>query len=60
MEITSFAAEITLEKMAQTYQKHQVGVLKGAMEAQEMIQAELAAMLRDIQPQLAQNVDIQA
>lgn len=57
MEITSLAAEITLEKMAQSYQKHQVSVLKGAMESQEMIQAELAAMMKDVLPNLGQNVN---
>ena len=34
--------------------------LKGSMEMQEMIQGELAQMMREITPHLGQNIDVEA
>ncbi len=53
-----------LEKSSFAYPTAQVGAgisgLKGALETQEMIQANLAEMMRDITPYLGQNIDVMA
>lgn len=56
--VNAIAAQVTLEQMTELYQKRDMSALKGAIEAQKMVQSEITAMIRDVMPDLAQNVDI--
>ncbi len=58
MEIYAVAEQVSLEKMQRLYEQSDMNALKGAIEAQVMIQSEITAMIQDILPHLAQNIDI--
>jgi len=55
---------IGFDKLAAAYPTKQMGAassgLKGALETQEMIQSDIAQMMRDVTPHLGQNIDVEA
>lgn len=57
MEICAVAEQVSLEKMQRLYEQNEMNALKGAVEAQVMIQSEITAMIQEILPHLAQNID---
>jgi hypothetical protein len=59
-EIASAAGNISAEKLAEAHQEAQVNIIKMNMDAQVMVQQELADMIREIQPHLANHVNITA
>jgi len=58
--IPAIASQVTREQVVSLYQQRDISALKGAMEAQVMVQAELTAMMRELVPYMAQNIDISA
>lgn len=62
--INTNISSVGYEKLAGAYPTKPMGAassaLKGSMEMQEMIQGELAQMMRDITPHLGQNIDVEA
>lgn len=58
MDISAVAEQVSAEQMQLVYQMRDMSALKGAIEVQAMVQAELTAMIREILPNLAQNIDI--
>jgi hypothetical protein len=62
--ITSLNSNMNTAVLSSAYPTAQVGAavtgLKGALETQQMIQANLAAMMQDITPHLGQNIDVMA
>ena len=59
-EIASAAGTISAVKLAEARQEAQVNIIKMNMDAQVMVQQELANMIRDIQPHLANTINITA
>lgn len=59
-EIAGMAAQISLEKLEQTNTRAGMAALKGALQTQEMIQAEILQMLQQIRPELGTNINITA
>jgi hypothetical protein len=57
-------SSVGYEKVTGAYPTKSMGAassaLKGSIETQEMIQGELAQMMRDITPHLGQNIDVEA
>lgn len=57
-------SNIGFDKLAGAYPTKPMGAassaLKGSLETQEMIQGELAQMMKDITPHLGQNIDVEA
>lgn len=61
--IASFV-QPNIDKLSAAYPSKPMGAsssaLKGSLETQEMIQADLAQMMKEITPYLGQNIDIEA
>jgi len=55
---------VGFDKLAETYPTKGMGAassaLKGSLEVQEMVQKDIARMMRDITPHLGQQIDISA
>ena len=62
--VNSSVSNINFNKLSASYPTKPMGAassaLKGSMEMQEMIQGELAQMMREITPHLGQNIDVEA
>jgi hypothetical protein len=58
------ANSIGFDKLSEAYPSKPMGAassaLKGSLETQEMVQKDIAQMMKDITPHLGQNIDVQA
>ncbi|MCP5103621.1 MAG: hypothetical protein GY950_09595 [bacterium] len=55
---------VGLDKLAEAYPNKPIGAassaLKGSLETQEMVQGNIAEMMKEISPHLGQNIDVEA
>lgn len=55
---------VGFDKLAEAYPSKEVGAassaLKGSLEVQEMVQKDIAQMMKDVTPHLGQQIDISA
>ena len=62
MSAISNMTSIGFDKLAEAYPGKQMGAassaLKGSMDVQEMIQKDIAQMMKDVSPHLGQQLDI--
>lgn len=62
--INTNVSNVGFDKLAETYPTKPMGAsasaLKGSIETQEMIQGELAEMVKEVTPHLGQNIDVEA
>ena len=62
--INSSISNVGFDKLTEAYPTKPMGAsasaLKGSLETQEMVQGELAEMVKEITPHLGQNIDVEA
>ena len=64
MSAITNTGQVGFDKLNAAYQSKPVsagaGALKGSMEVHEMVHQDLSQMMREVQPHLGQNLDVEA
>jgi len=64
LNVNAYQQQVGFDRLSETYLSSPQGsgssALKGSLETQEMIQGEIAQMMKEITPHLGQNIDIEA